>query len=62
MHAGENRDDGRHWCAPDTAEDGEVLVFCQCGRVWSYDAPTATWSELADEAVLPELDDDGEVL
>ena len=56
MHAGENRTDGRHWCAPDTAEEGEDLVFCDCGKVWSYDVTQRLWSELADERTLPELD------
>jgi hypothetical protein len=61
MHEGENRPDGRHWCAPDTAPEGEVLVLCQCGRVWAYDAPLRLWSELQDKDTLPDFRDAGEV-
>lgn len=61
MHAGINRPDGRHWCAPNEAPEGEDLLFCNCGKVWSYDAPSSTWSELADERELPELDETVEI-
>lgn len=60
MHEGINRPDGRHWCAPATAPESEVLVICDCGKVWSYDAPTSTWSELSEEDVLPGFPDAGE--
>lgn len=59
MHAGINRSDGRHWCAPDTAEDGETLVFCDCGKVWSYDAEERVWSELVEDEELPGFPDAG---
>lgn len=61
MHVGINRPDGRHWCAPNQAPEGEVLVICDtCGKVWSYDMSTFTWSQLSDEDVLPGFPDAGE--
>lgn len=49
MHEGINRPDGRHWCAPDSAEDeGVTLVECSCGQVWHYVPMARTWVKDSD--------------
>jgi hypothetical protein len=52
-----NRDDGRHWCNPASADPGDSPVECpDCGRIWVYDGEN-TWAEPHEESAGEMLDD-----
>lgn len=45
-----NRDDGRHWCRPASADPEESPVTCpDCGTVWEHDGVNV-WSVVGQSA------------